>query len=361
MRGTGNPVSVDNGSRKSLGTALQARPWAHDFFHTLRSIECLHPDKPRIGEATRPTDEAVRFSQEPALDFAPATLSAFHLREGRPPRLEQRFFGLLGPNGPLPLHLTEYARERLMHNGDVTFARFLDIFHHRFLSLFYRAWSQAQPTASLDRPADDRFAIYVGALEGVGSPLLQKRDAAGDHVKLFFAGWLSRQVRNRDGLEALLAGYFRLPVRVESFVGHWLRLPENERSRLGTGGPAACLGQGALLGAAVWDRQHKIRIHLGPLSLSQYEDFLPGGSALARIVALVRQYLCFELDWDARLVLAAPEVPDLRLGGTTRLGWTTWLGGRPPGRDADDLVLDAERVVGHAPAAHKNQMEKTHG
>lgn len=357
MRRTGDPVS----SKNTLESDLQARPWAHDFFHALRRLECLHPDKPRIGEAARPSEEPVRFGQEPALDFAPAAISAFHVKEGRPSRLEQRFFGLLGPNGPLPLHLTEYARERLMHNGDATFARFLDVFHHRFLSLFYRAWSQAQPTANLDRPDDDRFALYVGALAGVGSPRQRERDAAGDHVKLFFTGWLSRQVRNRDGLEALLAGYFRLPVRVETFVGHWLRLPENERSRLGAGGPAACLGGGALLGASVWDRQHKIRVHLGPLTLSQYEDFLPGDGALARIVALVRQYLCFELDWDMRLILAAPEVPDPRLGGTTRLGWTTWLGGRPAGRDADDLVLDAERVAGHASATHKNRMEEPHG
>lgn len=346
----------------SLEHDLQTRPWAHDFFHTLRRLECLHADKPRLGEAMRPADEAVRFGQEPALDFAPATLSAFIQEEGRPPRLEQRFFGLLGPNGPLPLHLTEYARERLLHSGDATLARFLDIFHHRFLALFYRAWSQAQPTVSLDRPLEDRFAIYVGALAGVGSPKLQGRDAAGDRVKLFYAGWLSRQVRNRDGIEAVLAGFFRLPVRVEGFVGHWLHLPEAERSRLGAGTTAACLGTGALLGASVWDRQHKFRVHLGPLSLVQYEDFLPGGQALARLLSLVRQYLGFELEWDMGLILAGPQVPRLRLGGQGRLGWTTWLGGHPTHQDAADLVMDAERLSGRTFTAHTARREReVHG
>lgn len=338
---------------------LEQQPWAYDFFHTLRRMECLHHEQPRLGEALRPADEALRCGQDPALAFAPATLSAFIREPGRPPRLEQRFFGLLGANGPLPLHLTEYAHERLLHAGDAAFARFLDVFHHRFLTFFYRAWAQAQPTVSLDRPREDRFADHVGALAGVGSAHFQGREATGDHVRLFHVGWLSRQVRNRDGLEAMIAGYFRLPAQVEEFVGHWLRLPEREHTRLGAGTAAAGLGRGALLGASVWDRQHKFRIHLGPLNLSQYEDFLPGGQALPRLLALVRQYLSFELAWDMRLRLAAQQVPTLSLGGSGRLGWTSWLGGRRPGQDAADLTIDAERLA--SKEMHATRKEEFHG
>jgi type VI secretion system protein ImpH len=97
-----------------------------------------------------------------------------------------------------------------------------------------------------------------------------------------------------------------------------------------------------VIGARVWDRQHKIRIHIGELGLQAYEDFLPGGAALRKLVDLVRQYLCFEFDWDLRLSLRAVEQPGLRLGRFVRLGWTTWAG-RPPGdRGPDDLILDAE-------------------
>lgn len=326
--------------------ALEARPYDYDLFQTLRRIECLNDDKPRLGRAARPADEPVRLGQDVSMSFAPAPIAKFHQAEGdKAPRLDQRIVGSFGPNGPLPLHLTDYVRERILHIGDRTIARFADIFHHRLIELFYRAWAAAQPTINLDRPAEDRFAVYIGSLIGIGSPRTQNRDPTGDFVKLFFSGLLVKNVRNADGLQALLAGYFRLPVKLEQFVGHWMSLPSGDRTRLGSGTAGAQLGVGAVLGARVWDRQHKFRCRFGPLSLAQYEAFLPGGKALPRLVALVRQYLCFELEWDAQLVLKRNQVPRTRLGQYGRLGWTTWLGRIRERRDPDDLTLDAEGVL----------------
>ena len=325
--------------------ALEAEPHRHDFFQTLRRLEALFRDKPRFGTASRPKDEPVRLAQEPSLAFAPATLASFRAPQGDSAyaRLEVRFFGLLGPNGPLPLHLTEYARERLLHANDRTFARFLDMLHHRFIALFYRAWAQAQPTVSLDRPREDRFSSYIGSLVGLGSPAVRGRDAVPDLAKLYYSGLLVRHVRNADGLAQLLRDYFQVPVQVEQFVGHWMMLRTSERTHLGR---AAVLGRGALLGPRVWDRQHKFRIGLGPLTLGQYESFLPRGRAIGRIVSWVRQYLSFELDWDLRLTLARGEVPKTRLGAYGRLGWTTWAGRYRKPHDASDLVLQAERHSG---------------
>lgn len=338
MRGAPDPLSYFR--------MLEDQPFSFDFFQALRRIECLYPNKPRLGKGLRPIDEPLRLAQEPSMAFAPSTLSSCSLPQGdKPGRIEARFFGLLGPNGPLPLHLTEHARVRLLNAGDPTFAHFLDMFNHRFMLFFYRAWAQARPTVSLDRPHDDRFAVYIGALEGIAGSKLRQRDDIGDFAKLYFAGLLGRQVRNRDGLVALLTSYFQVPVQVEEFVGHWMRLPPREQTRLCTADPGAQLGRGAVLGARIWDRQHKFRIWLGPLTLSQYESFLPGGKAIARLVAWVRQYFCFEFEWDVRLVLARTEVPKLHLGQFGRLGWTTWLGARPAATDAEDLTLDAERLV----------------
>ena len=148
-----------------------------------------------------------------------------------------------------------------------------------------------------------------------------------------------------------------MPVQIEEFVGHWLSLSAGERTFLSSEG--ATLGSGAVLGGRVWDRQHKFRIRLGPLTLDQYESFLPaspkprggeggpGGAPLRKLVDWVRMYLCFELDWDVRLLLKQNEVPSLTLGGGQRLGWTTWLGRRRRDTHADDLCLDAEAFVAH--------------
>jgi type VI secretion system protein ImpH len=322
---------------------LAAAPYRYDFYQTLRRLECLYDGKPRWGRALRPVDEPVRLGQDPDLSFAPAPLASFEAHDVEIPRLQVRLFGLFGPNGPLPIHLTEYARERLHHAGDATLSRFLDIFHHRFLALFYRAWAQAQPHVNRDRPKEDRFTVYVGAFLGMSPAAFRDRDALPDLAKFFHVGALIRQVRNSEGLRHILQHFFRVPVQIEEFVGHWLFLSRGERTALSS--DTATLGSGAVLGRQVWDRQHKFRIRLGPLTLDQYESFLPGGTLLGKLVDWVRLYLCFELDWDVHLLLKHDEVPRLRLGGGQRLGWTTWLGRRRRDTDAGDLCLDAEAFV----------------
>jgi type VI secretion system protein ImpH len=323
--------------------ALAEAPFRHDFYQTMRRLECLYGDKPRWGEALRPIDEPVRLGQDADLSFAPAALASFETRDGTVPRLQVRLFGLLGPNGPLPIHLTEYVRERLRLAGDPTLSRFLDIFHHRFVGLFYQAWAQAQPHVNRDRPAADRFTVYVGALIGMAPVPSRNRDALPDLAKFFHVGVLTRQVRNAEGLVQILQHFFRVPMHVEEFVGHWLGLAAGERTSLSS--EQASLGSGAVLGCRVWDRQHRFRIRIGPLSLDQYESFLPGGVPLKKLVDWVRMYLCFELDWDVCLVLACSEVPRLRLDGRRRLGWTTWLGRRRAEAPADDLRFVAEAFV----------------
>ena len=347
-----------------LFAELAEQPWRFDFFQALRLIEAAHPHKPRLGTARRPLDEPVRMGQAPELSFAPATLHAVVSdAAGGKPRIEVRFFGLFGPNGPLPLHLTEYARQRLLHHNDPTFARFADLLQHRLLLLFYRAWAQAQPTVSLDRPAEDRFAAYVGSLIGLGLPQVLDRDAAPDHAKLHFAGLFARQVRNADGLAHILSGYLGRPVWVEQFAGVWMELPRAERTRIGAGAgrrhPAAALGAGAVLGGMVWDRQHSVRIHIGPLARAEFESLLPDGSALPAVQALVQQYLGDEFGWDLELTLGAGQAPATRPGVQGRLGWTSWLGqaGGPPGAGLRLAASAAERY--QAQLRHRARQRRT--
>jgi type VI secretion system protein ImpH len=325
-----------------LFARLAAAPWDHGFFQALRRIETLHRDRPRLGRSTRPAQDAVRLAQEPSVTFAPSTLAGLEPGDaGLPPRLIQYFFGLFGPDGPLPLHLAEYARDRRRNWRDPTFQRFADVFHHRALSLFYRAWADARPTVGFDRPEEDRFALYVGALAGLGMDSLRGRDAMPDLTKLHFAGRLANQTRHAEGLGAILSAFFTVPVRIESFIGAWLALPERDRTRLAERPATGTLGGTALLGGRVWSRQHKFRVVFGPLGLADYERLLPGGASFHRLIPVVRNYAGDALAWDVNLVLKRDEVPRTALGRQGRLGWTTWLTPRRKAADAADLFLDA--------------------
>ncbi|SAK50885.1 type VI secretion system baseplate subunit TssG [Caballeronia ptereochthonis] len=334
-----------------LFDAVAAEPHRYDFYQLMRHIEALTPHLPRLGTGARPADEPVRLAQDISLTFAPAPLAALTREKGAAaPRLKQRFFGLLGPNGPMPLHLTDFARERALHHGDETFARLLDALLHRFLLLFYRAWAQGRPVNGLDRPEHDRFAFYTGALIGLAERTTHARDAVSGHAKLHFAGLWNMQTRPAEVLETVASALLRVPVRVEPYRGHWMTLPREERTALrvraarwsSRAAGFAQLGRGAVLGARVWDRQHAFRLVIGPLTLAQYEALLPGGAALPTLVALVRQHLNGELSWDAQLVLVADEVPTAQPGRYGRLGYCAWLGLAERRADCADLALDAD-------------------
>lgn len=330
--------------------SLRERPYAFGFYRAMRLLECAHPDMPRLGTSVRPADDPVRLGQEASLMFAPSSLAEF--TPGNPSRLTARFFGLFGPNGPLPLHLTEFARDRLRNSDDPTLVRFLDLFHHRLMCLFYRAWADAEPAVSFDRPEEDRFSEYVAALFGLGAPSLRNRDALPDLAKLEFAGRLACQTKPPEGLRAMLAGVLKLPVALREFIGHWMEIPDDCRWHLGQRTAISrqqvatgTLGESATIGARVWDCQSKFRIIIGPMGFDDYRRLLPGGTALERVVAAVRNYLGYQLDWDVQLILRQDEVPAMQLGRQGQLGWTTWLLGRPPDRDASDLQLVPESLA----------------
>ncbi len=321
--------------------ALQEQPFGFDFFRAVRLLEAIFAAGPRLGESLVPRTDPVRFKQEPSLAFATSTIQAFEPgTEGQPSDLIVNFMGLFGPNGPLPLHVTEFAHERRHNARDKAMVAFFDVFHHRIISLFYRAWAANQKAADLDRPDESRFANYIGSLFGLGMESLRNRDAVPDWAKLYFSGRLACQTRNAEGLGAIIEEFFGIPTMIETFRGHWLSLPESCVCRLGESPETGSLGVTTIVGARVWDSQLKFRVRLGPMRLADLQRLLPSGDSFRRLKCWVKNYVGEEYFWDTQLVLKADEVPQTCLGMGGMLGWTSWLKSVPMERDAEDLVLN---------------------
>jgi type VI secretion system protein ImpH len=248
---------------------------------------------------------------------------------------------MLGPNGPLPIHITEIAREREELRHDPTLSHFLDLFHHRYFTIFYRAWATAQSTAGLDRAGEEKFTFYIASLTGhdvreIGQGPLPS------HARLAAAPHLVRESRNPDGLGATLAHYFRVPVHIEEYVFHWMQRPVPRQSRLGVPGASPTMGINAMLGDHIPDRQCKFRIVLGPLDLEAYLRFTPQGTQLIRLVEWVRAFVGEEMRWELELRILPARASPAVLGGAQQLGWSGWLGESSPDVPVRGMHFDPE-------------------
>lgn len=314
----------------------------YEAFQMLRLVECAHPSSPRLGAGARPSIQSVRLAQDAELRFSSAQVTSYEpASESGPARLALDF-GLLGPDGPMPLHLTEYVRSRVRHYADRTMERFLDIFHHRMSSLLYRAWAAGQPVIGLDRPGEDRFAVYVDSLCGHSPDRPAGPDAIADDARREAAGLLCDRRRHAAGLAALLTGALGAPVSIEPFVGQWLTVPAASLTRLGGHGSYA-FGEGCVLGRRVWDRQHKFRIVIGPVDAALRERLYPGTEGFRRLAAWVRLYAGVTFGFEVVVRLNRDAAPAMRLGVGARLARNAWLGRTDARRTEPILRFDGDR------------------
>ncbi len=333
----------------ALSERLLLEPHRFGFFQAVRLLETFAPDRARVGHDGPPGAETVRFGAEPSLAFpASEVLDLAPGADGQPARMTVRHMGLIGPQGALPRPYTTLVMERLRER-DRALGDFLDLFTHRLVSLFYRAWTKYRLHLDLEPDARDPLSIALFCFFGLGTPGLRRRLAVDDRALLFHAGLLAQQPRSATGLEALLADYFGdLAVRAEQFVGQWLALDPEGLTSLRTFGGNNRLGIDAVAGSRVWHTQSRFRVRLGPMPYPRFCAFLPPGRASREALALTRFFVGLSLDFEFRLVLRADEIPPCQLGSTgplaTRLGWSTWLVSRPATRDADDVRLDADAL-----------------
>jgi type VI secretion system protein ImpH len=301
---------------------LEDEPWRFDYFTVLRHLERIHADKPRIGDSATCREDIAQFGQDPYMDFPASNLARVAQRDDKPPRIYVKYLGLLGPQGALPLATTEEAYHYVLAHDDA-FPRFLDVFNHRFIQLFFRAWADSRPIAQHDRPNADRFVAYIGSAIGIGSKPYQDLDSIPDATKLGFAGLLGAQAKCASRLAGAVCGLFKVEAEVEEFVGTRLAIEAAEWTLVGRRHNA--LGEDTLLGRNIFSVQDKIRIRIFTKNLAQYVRFLPTGDLCEPLADLVFLYNGEQLEWDTELAIPAGDAAPIRLGSFGQLGWTSWM------------------------------------
>jgi type VI secretion system protein ImpH len=323
---------------------LRREPWNFQFFQMVRLLERLGARKP-VGRFDNPQEEAVRFQSNPALVFPPSEIHSLEWPGNGQPRLTVNIMGLTGHMGVLPLTYTEWINERIRAK-DHTLRSFLDLFHHRLLSLFYQAWEKYRFPVAYERDRNDRFTGYLLDFIGMGTEGLRHRLAVPDEGIAFYTALLGMQSRSATALRQMLQDYFGVPVEIEPFVGRWRPVSESDQTRTGDEREySEQLTLGAIAGDEVWDQQSTARIVLGPLTLEQYLDFLPNGSAYRALCDLTEFFSRREIDFELQLILRREETPGMVLQEESSgfmLGWTTWIKNVPMTRDPGDTVLQLQ-------------------
>ena len=326
-----------------LERLLFEEPYRFEFFQLVRLLGRLDPGRAPVGSKGSPAKEVVRFRALVSLAFPASEVCRLEPARGEdaPPSMTVAFMGLTGPSGVLPQHYTEFLLD-----GNTEAAAFFDLFNHRLISLFFRAWEKYRPALARESGAPDPLARCLAALVGIGTEGLSKRYDFSDDALLFHAGAFAQRRRPAVMLERLLRDYFGLEVEVEQFTGRWLVLDPSDRSTLNSEGRNNGLGTGLLLGGRVWDGQGKFRLRVGPLTRARFLALLPGGDDFRSLCQMTRAFVDLGVDFDVQLLLKAEEVPQCLLsrapGAGSRLGRYAWLRARPMTADAGDAVFPSE-------------------
>ena len=325
-----------------LGDELAENACSFEFFQAVTLLERLSAGLRPVGGFSNPEEEAVHFRVNPRLGMPASQIQKLEFRDDAPPEMTVNFMGLTGPSGALPYTYSELILERIRVK-DHGLAAFFDIFNHRAISLFYRAWQRSRFPVTYSAGPRDLFTRYLLDLIGLGTEGLRDRQEIEDEALLHYVSLVAMQSRSATALEQIIEDYFEVPVEIQQFTGAWYGLDGATQCVMtDVDTPSRQIG-GAVVGDAVWDRQARVRIRLGPLSMERYCDFLPEASAYTALRGLTRFFSNQCLEFELQLVLDRAQAPgaelDFEATNPVRLGWVSWLKTAPLGMDPDDTIL----------------------
>jgi len=303
----------------------------------------MMPERVRIGGDGPPSDEGLRMRHDPSLGFSAGDISSvlpiqISSDPGRPLspqhpafQLTSTFLGLTGSVSPLPLYIPE---EVALEDKDTAIRRdFLDLFHHRILSLLYRSVTRYSPAREHVANGPDRWLQRTLALAGMDSYRGSVSKTLPDSFFLRLLPLLLQRSRTSDGLQIALRSALgnaigpEVNLEIKQFIGRRVSVDDGQRSALGVRNHV--LGKTSLLGGRSFDRASRFSIRIGPLGSDNFAGFMEGGKYLETIRQVVGTFCRRPLDFDVELDLSADAVPRFQLSTKKpqRLGRDSWLRG----------------------------------
>jgi type VI secretion system protein ImpH len=246
-------------------------------------------------------------------------------------QITEAFIGLYGLRTPMPSIIGEELLQR--DEIDDPVRTFLDVFHHRALSLLYRAWAHSRAEGLYDPKGGDTLTATLFALIGLPLPLLPAGAVPRGVLRLArYCRLFVRKSRPAEGLEMILSDLLDgVPVRLEPYAARWVPISSRQQNRLGR--QCSTLGTDLHVGERVSDAATTFKLRVGPIDHSKYRALAPGGDQRPGFGALVHLYTSDALDYQVELGIEGAHKPECRLRGASngvKLGIDTWLRAAAP-------------------------------
>lgn len=353
---SGAASEADREMSEHPAALVVAEGWRFSFFQSVRLLQQAHDDCVPVGAGDDPAREAIRFRGHVSLAF-PAS-DVHEVRESRG-KLEMvvAFMGAANPAsfGSLPMPYSEFVLSLARDTGSAL-REFIDLFDHRLVSLYYRAWEKNHFPIVYERTKSRGSSLFeemVLSLAGMNAPSLRQKLVVDDRALLARVHAVGARGISAMALADLIQDYFGVPAAIVQFVPSWYSIEDSEISRLGR--QSCHLGEDTCLGSRARMAQSRFRVRLGPLDWPQMADFLPCGVAYPALCELCTLTAGPQFDFDLDLRLAPECAPPLRLGisdgaGAPWLGWSTWLRADGISGTAAGVIIDGDPVAGISPA-----------
>ncbi len=300
-------------------------PTAYCFFQLNRILERVVE---RLNRSESENPISIRYMAHASLGFAASDIIDCQLKTLHNEtliELTQSFFGLYGPESPLPA----FYSERVIQNDDIELPsrHLMDMFTHQYMALMQKSWSKYRYYDRYQPQGQDSISQWLGGLSGHSLSSLQENKAIQWNKLLPFVGLLANGICSYALLIKVIKSYFCLAnVEIDAFQVRTVQVPDDQQCKLGS--VNSSLGEDLVVGDTILDVGGKFSLRLFVETYPEYYDFLPLGARFAELVALVKLLLKDPLEFTVSVVRPPNELSDSEYKSQQNqlMGWDFVLG-----------------------------------